>query len=241
VRFDGEQLPVWDRARRRYLDPATGELLPTWDEALDAIASHDQPRHVVRYGSNFHAEGVLARSKDAARCIGYLTKYLVKQVGECHKAETDARRAHVARLVEALRFEPCSPRCANWLRYGITPKCPRKGLVPGRCRGKAHGPEHLGCAGRRVLVSRKWSGKTLADHRGDRKAWLMEQLGLSATDDSSRCRWQRVTPSYDDYLPPAQRLLRVVAERMRWKQALDEARRRAREGLPDPSATGEAA
>jgi len=104
----------------------------------------------------------------------------------------------------------------NWLRYGVTPKCPHKGLVPGQCKGKAHRPEHLGCAGRRVLVSRKWSGKTLADHRGDRKAWLMEQLGLSATDDTSRYRWQRVTPSDDDYLPPAQRLLRVVAERMRW-------------------------
>jgi hypothetical protein len=25
--------------------------------------------------------------------------------------------------------------------------------------------------GRGVLVSRKWSGKTLADHRGDRQAW----------------------------------------------------------------------
>ena len=29
-------------------------------------------------------------SKDAARCIGYLTKYLTKQVGDCHQADTDA-------------------------------------------------------------------------------------------------------------------------------------------------------
>jgi len=29
-------------------------------------------------------------------------------------------------------------------------------------------PEHLGYAGRLVLVSRKWSGKTFKDHRGDR-------------------------------------------------------------------------
>jgi len=241
VRFDGDRLPVWDEARHRYLDPATGELLPTWDDALDAIGPHDAPRHVVRYGSKFHGEGVLAGSKDASRCIGYLTKYLVKQVGECNRPETDAQRAHVSRLVDALRFEPCSPRCANWLRYGITPQYPRKGLVPGRCRGKAHRPEHLGCAGRRVLVSRKWSGKTLADHRGDRKAWLMEQLGLSAIGDNSRCRWQRVEPSDPDYLPPAQRLLRVVAERLRWKHALDEARRRARDGPHDPLATRRAA
>jgi hypothetical protein len=241
VCFDGDHLPVWHEESGRYLDPATGELLPTWDEALDAIGPHDTPRHVARFGTKFDAQGVLAGSKDAARCIGYLTKYLVKQVGECHQPETDAQRAHVAQLVEALRFEPCSPLCANWLRYGITPKCPRKGLVPGRCKGKAHRPEHLGCAGRRVLVSRKWSGKTLADHRGDRKAWLMEQLGLSATDDPARYRWQRVTPGDDDYLPPAQRLLRVVAERMRWKHALDEARQRAQLHDSELSATGRAA
>ena len=208
---------------------------------MDAIGPRDDPRHVARFGAKFDAQGVLAGSKDSARCIGYLTKYLVKQVGECHQADTDAQRTHVARLVEALRYEPCSPRCANWLRYGITPKSARKSLVPGRCKGKAHRPEHLGYAGRRVLVSRKWSGKTLADHRGDRKAWLMEQLGLSATDDNGRCRWQRVTPSDDDYLVPAQRLLRVVAERMRWKHDLDEARRRAQLHDNKISATGRAA
>ena len=43
--------------------------------------------------------------------------------------------------------------CANWLRYGIQPKNARPGLVPGRCKGKAHHPDHLGYAGRRVLVS----------------------------------------------------------------------------------------
>jgi hypothetical protein len=50
-------------------------------------------------------------------------------------------------------------------------------MRPGHCRGKAHRREHLGYAGHRVLVSRKWSGKTLAD-----RAWLLETLGLSATD-----------------------------------------------------------
>ena len=110
--------------------------------------------------------------KDAARCIGYLTKYLTKQVGDCHQADTDPQRAHAARLAEALRYQPCSPRCANWLRYGIQPKNARPGLAPGRCKGKAHDADHLGYAGRRVLVSRKWSGKTLADHRADRKDWL---------------------------------------------------------------------
>src|SRR5262249_59205813 len=153
--------PVWHEQSGRYLDPVTGELLPSWDEALDAIGPHDDPRHVARFGAEFHAEGVLAGSKDASRCIGYLTKYLVKQLGDCHQPDTAARCAHVARLAEALRYEPCSPTCANWLRYGITPKRPRQGLVPGRCKGKAHRPEHLGYAARRVWTPRKWSAQTL--------------------------------------------------------------------------------
>jgi hypothetical protein len=69
----------------------------------------------------------------------------------------------------------------------------------------------------------------------------MEQLGLLATDDPARYRWQRVTPGDDDYLPTAQRLLRVVAERMRWKHALDEARQRAQLHDSELSATGRAA
>jgi len=241
VRYTGDQLPAWDDKRARYLDPATGELLPSWDDALDAIGPHDQPLHLARLGREFKGEGVLASSRDSARCIGYLTKYLVKDLGTCHVPDTDAQHDHADRLVYALRFEPCSPTCANWLRYGITPKNPRQGLVPGYCTGKAHRPDHLGYAGRRVLVSRKWSGKTLADHRGDRKAWLMDTLGLSATADTASYRWEKVTPSDSDYLPPPRRLLRVVAERMAWKHALDEARRLAQERAGDVPATRRAA
>jgi len=138
VRFAGEWLPVWHEAADRYLDPGTGEFLPTWDEALDAIGPDDEPRHVVRFGAKFDAQGVLAGSKDASRCIGYLTKYLTKQLGDCHHPDSDGQREHVERLADALRYEPCSPTCANWLRYGIQPKNPRPGLVPGQCKGKAH-------------------------------------------------------------------------------------------------------
>jgi hypothetical protein len=239
VRFEGDHLPVWHEASGRYLDPATGELLPTWDQALDAIGPHDQPQHVTRFGAKFDAQGVLAGSKDAGRCIGYLTKYLTKQLGDCHEPGTPAQVAHVERFAEALRFEPCSPTCANWLRYGVTPKNPRPGLVPGRCKGKAHRRDHLGYAGRRVLVSRKWSGKTLADHRGDRQAWLIETLGLSATDPT-QYRWEKVEPDDEDYMPPARRLLHSVGDRLRWEAALAEARRRTQEAA-EPSATGRAA
>ena len=240
VRFAGDQLPVWDEDSGNYLDPATGEVLQTWDDALDAIGPADQPQHVARFGPRFDAQGVLAGSKDANRCIGYLTKYLTKQVAECHVPETDAQRAHADRLAEALRYEPCSPTCANWLRFGIQPKNARPGLIPGACKGKAHRPEHCGYAGRRVLVSRKWSGKTLADHRADRKAWLVQTLGLEVPDPA-RYTWAQVTPGDPDYLPLEQRLLHVVADRARWKAALTEARRRAGPPTGELSATGRAA
>ncbi len=109
VRFEGDYLPVWYEARGGYLDPATGELLPTWDEALDAIGPDDEPWHVARFGSKFDAQGVLAGSKDSARCIGYLTKYLTKQLGDCHQPDTrrsacpcgTARRGAAVRAVLA--------------------------------------------------------------------------------------------------------------------------------------------
>jgi hypothetical protein len=241
VCFEGDHLPVWHEPSGRYLDPDTGELLTGWDDALDAIGPHDEPRHVARFGAKFDAQGVLAGSKDSARCIGYLTKYLTKQLGDCHHPETDAQREHEDRLADALRFEPCAPTCANWLRYGIQPRNPRPGLVPGACKGKAHRRAHLGYAGRRVLVSRKWSGKTLADHRGDRKAWLTSMLGLPATDPATY-RWEPVTPNDEDYMPPGRRLLHSVADRLHWQNALNEARRRARDALAaELSPTEEAA
>jgi hypothetical protein len=241
VKHDDASLPVWHEASGRYLDAATGEFLPAWDDALDAIGPEDAPLHVARFGPKFDAQGVLAGSKDSARCIGYLTKYLTKHVGDCHQATTDAQHAHAQRLADALRYEPCSPTCANWLRYGIQPKNPREGMRPGRCTGKAHRREHLGYAGRRVLVSRKWSGKTLADHRADRRQWLLETLGIPDTDPA-RYQWQPVAPGGPDHMPPAQRLLHVVADRQRWHAALTEARARASgQAVPVLSATREAA
>ncbi len=241
IRFGDGELPVWHEASGNYIDPATGEVLSTWDQALDAIGPDDKPLHVARFGQRFDAQGVLAGSRDASRCIGYLTKYLTKHVADCHQAATAAQAGHAARLLDALQYEPCSPTCANWLRYGIQPKNPHPGLRPGHCRGKAHRREHLGYSGRRVLVSRKWSGKTLADHRADRKAWLLATLGIPA-DEPARYTWAPVTPGDPDHMPNGQRLLHVVADRQRWHAALTEARARASgQPPPDLSATGWAA
>ena len=241
VRYDGDRLPVWHEASGNYLDPATGEVLPTWDQALDAIGPQDAPLHVARFGPKFDAQGVLAGSKDSQRCIRYLTKYLTKHIGGCHTADTDAQQRHADRLLDALRYEPCSPSCANWLRYGIQPKDAKQGQRPGACKGKAHRADNLGYAGRRVLVSRKWSGKTLADHRGDRKAWLLDMLGLPDPADESRYRWELVTPGDGDFMTHGRRMLYVLADRARWHAALAEAKRRAEEATGDLSATGKAA
>ncbi len=69
----------------------------------------------------------------------------------------------------------------------------------------------------------------------------METLGLSAIDPS-RYTWEAVTPGDPGHMPPAQRLLHVVADRQRWRAALIEARARASDkAAPDLSATGRAA
>ncbi|MEV4097259.1 replication initiator [Streptosporangium saharense] len=263
VKFEGEHLPVWteraepypDGQAGDYLDPVTGELLPTWDQALDHLDADDQaePLHVIRFGAQVDVQGLLAGSTDAHRRIGYLTKYLTKSLGDTLDLDQDdneaaptravinqARRDHATRLIEALRYEPCSPTCANWLRYGIQPKGAKAGMVPGRCRGKAHKPEHLGYAGRRVLVSRKWSNKALRDHKADRRAWVLDMLGLpdNVETDPHRYIWRPVTAKDPTRTPLPVRLLRGVANRQRTRARLDELRARA-EGrpLPDLSAT----
>jgi hypothetical protein len=114
-------------------------------------------------------------------------------------------------------------------------------LRPGWCKGKAHRREYLGYAGRRVLVSRKWSGKALADHRADRKAWLLQTLGIPEANPA-RYTWEPVTPSDPDHMSRARRLLHLIAERIQWMAALDKARREATgTSPPDLSATGRAA
>jgi Helix-turn-helix domain len=206
---------------------------------LEAAAGVPVTEVAARFGVS--RQSVHGWVRDANRCIRHLTKYLTKQLGGCYTASTDAQHDHADRLTDALRYEPCSPTCANWLRYGVTPKNPRAGLVPGRCKGKAHRRDNLGYAGRRVLVSRKWSGKTLADHRADRKAWLVGMLGLPATEPA-RYRWERVSPGDRDCRNPTRRLLHVLEERAKWRTALEKARRKAREQADgDVPAVGRAA
>jgi hypothetical protein len=239
VHYQPAEGPEWDEQAGGYADPATGQPLPSWNDALDLVdADPDaQPVHVVRFGVQVDAQGVLAGSPDADRCVGYITKYLTKQAADCHTPTTDRQRTHLDRLWQELRYTPCSERCANWLLYGVQPKHARPGLKPGNCRAKVHKRETLGLGGRRVLISRQWSGKTLADHKADRRDWVKALLGITTTgggdqDDADqppavRHVWEIARPGDPDVMPLGHRLLRTVSERIRWRGELNRARNAA--------------
>jgi hypothetical protein len=140
---------------------------------------------------------------------------------------------------------PCSPSCANWLLYGVQPEGAKPGLVPGRCVGKVHQPASLGFTGRRVLISRKWSTRTMTDVRADKRAWvraiLADSLNLDpdphhtappdvgAADGDKRYSFSLAKPD-DPGVPPLEhRLLRAISQRLRWRQQLN-ATRQARDG-----------
>ena len=91
-------------------------------------------------------------------------------------------------------------------------------MTPGRCKSKAHQPENLGIAGRRVLVSRKWSKKTLDDHRAERVEIVRQLLQtVSIHPEDGPYVWERTAPDDPDVPPRPVLLLRAVTERQRWK------------------------
>jgi hypothetical protein len=137
----------------------------------------------------------------------------------------------------ALLVLPCSPECSNWLRYGITPKDAGPGLDVGICPAKAHTRECLGVGGRRVQVSRHWTGKTLADHRADRATVVRQVLTAAGyeppeadrmaasvldTDGRPRYVWDEVPAAERDY---ARVILGMVAQARRWRTEYNTARR----------------
>jgi hypothetical protein len=188
-----------------------------------------------------HVKGILGGTEEAGRHVGYLTKYLAKSIGQAAglgEHATDAHRDHARRLHTELSITPCSPRCPIWLLYGIQPHGARHSITPGHCKGKAHQPEHLGIAGRRVLVSRKWSNKSLDDHRAERSAFvrqLLQTTGIHPTHapDDGPYRWERPAPTDPDIPPRPVLLLRAVAERQRWKAEYTAAQLAANSPPPD--------
>jgi hypothetical protein len=240
LRYTGDRLPVWDTRAKTFTDPDTGTPLPTWEQACQQLT---EPAHVVRFGEQVHVKGILGGTEEADRHIGYVTKYLTKTIGQAAGLgdhATQAQRDHADRLHAQLQITPCSPRCAVWLLYGVQPKGARHSLIPGRCKGKAHQFEHLGIAGRRVLVSRKWSNKSLDDHRAERDEFvrhLLEQAGIQPTHavQDGPFRWERLAPNDPDIPPRPVLLLHAVAERQRWKAEYTAAQLAANRPPPDNS------
>jgi hypothetical protein len=222
--------PVWAGDGVGYVDPSSGEALPTWEQALDRVNADDdaEPMHVLRWGPQTDIKGLLGGTEDSDRAVRYLCKYLTKAVAETYAPDPNqlnpddadqvakARRYedHIDRLHAQVRVLPCSPGCANWLRYGIQPKNPSPGLHPGHCGSKAHDRECLGIGGRRALVSRYWTGKTLTQHKADRAEVVRQVLqaaGIEApdadrlaadvlhTDGKPRFIWEDTEPDQRDY------------------------------------------
>jgi hypothetical protein len=220
--YTDERPPVWDTRAKAFTDPDTGTPLPTFDQACEELA---EPAHVVRFGTQVHVKGILGGTEEAGRHVGYLTKYLTKTITQAAglgEHATHAHRAHAHRLHAELRVTPCSPHCPIWLLYGIQPKGARYSMTPGRCKGKAHQAEHLGIAGRRVLVSRKWSNKSLDDHRAERDEFVRQLLHAAGLQPAhgpkdGPYRWERTAPADPDVPPRPVLLLQAIAERQRWK------------------------
>ena len=214
-------MPVWDYSAGTFVDPDTGEELPSWDDALEVLDTVDdlEPAHVVRFGRQVDAQGVLGGTEEASRHVGYLTKYLTKSIGEVIEPQTARAADHYDRLHAELCKTPCSPQCGIWLRYGIVPKGANEKTQPGRCKGKAHRRDTLGMRGRRVLVSRRWTGKTLPDHKADRAEFVRQMLAAVgiAKADPSRLIVKPVERG-DKNVPPREHLIMAaVARRLKWR------------------------
>ncbi|MEU4564901.1 replication initiator [Actinoplanes sp. NPDC023936] len=246
LRYPIDRPPTWDTNAEAWVDPDTGRPLATWAEALDAIDDDPEaePAHLARFGTQVKAKGVDPGTRDAERTIGYITKYITKSAVDCHTASSDPQRAHLDRLWHELRVTPCSERCANWLLYGIQPKKAHGRLRPGHCKGRVHQKTTLGIGGRRVLVSRDWSGKTLADHRADAHAWVKAVLGVATDTDTSSdepppsVAWEMARNEDPDLPALEHRLLRAISQRIQRRAQLNTARQRVGSDPPaDVSAT----
>lgn len=240
--YGGGTLPVWVPEQGGWCDPHTREPLPTFADSLPG--EEDEPAHVVRFGDQVDIRGVLGGSEEAHRHIAYLTKYVTKSIGETYADASEAHREHADRLLSELSITPCSPRCPVWLLHGIQPQGAHSRMQPGVCRGKAHKRTSLGVAGRRVLVSRKWTGKTRAEHvrqRRDHVHALLSAAGLPVADsgESGPVAWEPVAPGEAGVPSRAYLLLQAVAEKRRWRAQYRQAQEIVAAARPEGGRAGD--
>lgn len=119
----------------------------------------------------------------------------------------------------------CGSALLNWLLYGIQPADAHAEILPGCCPAKAHKAASLGYAGRRCLVSRRWTGKTLDQHPAERREHVMCALGAVGiqlqqdTDDQAgdRYQWDPIPLGSRDQPDRAELLVQAVNQRRRWR------------------------
>ena len=139
----------------------------------------DPPAHVVTFGPQVHVKGILGGTEEAGRHIGYLTKYLTKSVSQAAGLAERRHRAAARAPPPAARRAGAHPVLAALPDLAALRRAARRAPARDDARGGARArptPEHLGYAGRRVLVSRKWSNKTLDDHHAERTAFVRQLL-----------------------------------------------------------------
>ncbi|MCX4097302.1 replication initiator [Nocardia sp. alder85J] len=249
--YTGDRMPEWDHRAGGFVDPDTGHPLTSFDDARAVMDSVDEvePAHVIRWGVQADtrdigvddhvdadgeygpvrpnkAKGVLAGTKDANRLIGYLTKYLTKSIGEVLEPPNERTRRHYDRLHAELQRTPCSPTCAVWLRYGISPRNAKAKMQPGRCKSNAHKRDTLGIRGRRVLVSRRWSNKTLPDHKADRIEFVRQVLAkVGKVKQAQSEGWiiRLAEPADPDVPTREQFIFGAIADRTTWQNDYNQA------------------
>jgi 8-oxo-dGTP pyrophosphatase MutT (NUDIX family) len=119
-------------------------------------------------------------------------------------------------------------------------------MVPGHCTHKAHDRANLGLGGRRVLVSRQWSGKTLAGHKADRAAVVRaaleeagidpddhDELSISGTD--GRWTWELLGRSRVDERTYAAAIAEQITTRQRWRAQYETAKQATAEARAGPT------
>ncbi|MEV0078652.1 replication initiator [Nocardia neocaledoniensis] len=214
-------MPIWDYTADTFCDPDTGAPLTSWDDALAVMDEVDdlEPAHVVRFGKQAKPIQILAGTDKFERSVRYLTKYITKSVGDLLEPGSRRVAEHYDRLHAELCVTPCSPRCGVWLRYGIVPQGATDKTVPGRCGGKAHRRDTLGLPGRRVLVSKKWTGKTLPDHKAERQEFVRQQLAAVGIvkPETSHLRVYPVPPGDKDAPAREHLVIALAAARSKWR------------------------
>ncbi|GAB0103466.1 hypothetical protein JMUB6875_24390 [Nocardia sp. JMUB6875] len=219
--YGAGRMPVWDYDAKTFVDPDTRIPLPGWEQALDVMDSVDElePAHVIRFGSQIKPKGILKGTPKADAAIGYLAKYLTKSVSEILEPPNQRTAEHYDRLHAELLRTPCSDRCPVWLRYGIVPKGVGPKTHPGYCRGHAHQRDWLGVAGDRQKVSERWTGKTMADYKAERREFvrqLLDGAGIEQPDTSGLI--VTVVGPGDPAVPPREHLiLAAIAQRTVWR------------------------